>query len=148
MSFFLVINNCSFFNDFNKKTMTILLVDDDEDDRKLFFEAAGEVDKEIKCIGAADGQEALEYLSDAANPVPDFIFLDLRMPGLSGQQTLEEIKKDVRLTSVPVIVYTTSRDEKESQMLKKLGAAHFMSKPVSPDDVYYMVSFVLGEKWN
>src|ERR1700722_15781297 len=102
MSFFLLINNRSFFNDFNKKTMTILLVDDDEDDRKLFFEAAGEVDKEIKCIGAAGGQEALEYLSDAANPVPDFIFLDLRMPGLSGQQTLEEIKKDARLTSVPV----------------------------------------------
>jgi len=50
--------------------------------------------------------------------------------------------------SVPVIVYSTSRDVKESETLKKLGAAHFMSKPVSPDEVYYMVSFVLGEKWN
>ena len=70
------------------------------------------------------------------------------MPGLSGQQCLEEIKKDFRLASIPVIVYTTSRDLKESETLKKLGAAHFMSKPVSPDDVYYMVSFVLGEKWN
>jgi len=128
--------------------MIILLVDDDDDDRKLFFEAAGEVDKDIKCIEAVNGQAALQYLSDAANPVPDFIFLDLRMPGLSGQQCLVEIKKDPRLASVPVIVYTTSRDLKESEMLKKLGAAHFMSKPVSPDDVYYMVSFVLGEKWN
>jgi CheY-like chemotaxis protein len=127
--------------------MTILLVDDDEDDRKLFCEAVGEVDKEIKCIAAVDGQEALLYLSDAANPVPDFIFLDLRMPGLSGQQCLEEIKEDARLASVPVIVYTTSRDVKESATLKKLGAVHFMSKPVLPDDVYYMVSFVLGEKW-
>ena len=148
MSFFLLINNCSFFNDFNQTTMTILVVDDDEDDRKLFFEAASEVDEAIKCIGAINGEEALQYLSDATNPVPDFIFLDLRMPGLSGQQTLEEIKKDARLASVPVIVYTTSRDEKESAKLKELGAAHFMSKPVSPDDVYYMVSFVLGEKWN
>jgi len=128
--------------------MTILLVDDDEDDRKLFIEAAGDFDKSIKCIAAVDGQEALQYLSDAANAVPDFIFLDLRMPGLSGQQCLEEIKKDARLVSVPVIVYSTSRDVKESETLKKLGAAHFMSKPVSPDEVYYMVSFVLGEKWN
>jgi CheY-like chemotaxis protein len=128
--------------------MTILLVDDDEDDRKLFLEAVGEVDKEIKCIAAVDGQEALQYLSDAANPAPDFIFLDLRMPGLSGQQCLEEIKKDGRLASVPVIIYTTSKNVKESETLKKLGAVHFMSKPVSPDDVYYMVSFVLGEKWN
>jgi CheY-like chemotaxis protein len=70
------------------------------------------------------------------------------MPGLSGQQCLEAIKKDLRLASIPVIVYTTSRDLKESETLKKLGAAHFMSKPVSPDDVYYMVSFVLSEKWN
>jgi CheY-like chemotaxis protein len=128
--------------------MTILLVDDDEDDRKLFLEAVGEVDKEIKCIAAVDGQEALQYLSDAANPAPDFIFLDLRMPGLSGQQCLEEIKKDGRLASVPVIIYTTSKNVKESETLKKLGAVHFMSKPVSPDDVYYMVSFVLGEKWD
>jgi CheY-like chemotaxis protein len=147
MSFFLLINNYCFFNDFNVPTMTILLVDDDEDDRKLFIEAAGEFDKAIKCIAAVDGQEALEYLSDDANTAPDFIFLDLRMPGLSGQQCLEEIKKDARLVSVPVIVYSTSRDVKESETLKKLGAAHFMSKPVSPDEVYYMVSFVLGEKW-
>jgi len=56
--------------------------------------------------------------------------------------------EDARLVSVPVIVYSTSRDVKESETLKKLGAAHFMSKPVSPDEVYYMVSFVLGEKWN
>jgi CheY-like chemotaxis protein len=128
--------------------MTILLVDDDEDDRKLFFEAIGEVDKEIGCIAAIDGREALRYLNDVTNPLPDFIFLDLRMPGLSGQQCLEEIKKDMRLESIPVIVYTTSRDVRESEALKKLGAAHFMSKPVSPDDVYYMVYFVLGEKWN
>ena len=87
--------------------MTILLVDDDEDDRKLFCEAVGEVDREIKCIAAVDGREALLYLNDMANPAPDFIFLDLRMPGLSGQQCLEEVKKDARLASVPVIVYTT-----------------------------------------
>jgi CheY-like chemotaxis protein len=69
------------------------------------------------------------------------------MPGLSGRQCLEEIKKDARLEPVPVIVYTTSTDVRESVELKQLGAAHFMSKPVSPDDVYYMLSVVLGEKW-
>jgi CheY-like chemotaxis protein len=128
--------------------MTILLIDDDEDDRKLFFEATKEVDTEIKCVAAVNGQEALTYLNNAANSLPDFIFLDLRMPGLSGQQCLEAIKKDFRLASIPIIVYTTSRDVKESETMKRLGATHFMSKPVSPDDVYYMVSFVLSEKWN
>jgi CheY-like chemotaxis protein len=128
--------------------MTILLIDDDEDDRKLFCEVTAEVDKSNTCITIGNGLEGLAYLKDEKNTLPDFIFLDLRMPGLSGRQCLEEIKQDSRLAPVPVIVYTTSRDLKESIVLKNLGAAHFMSKPVSPDDVYYMVSFVLGEKWN
>src|ERR1044072_771501 len=128
--------------------MTISLIDDDEDDRKLFFEATADYDDTIKYIAAADALEALGYLNNAANVLPDFIFLDLRMPGLSGEQCLVEIKKDLRLASIPVIIYTTSRDEKESVRLKGLGAAHFMSKPVLPDNVYYMISFVLGEKWS
>ncbi len=128
--------------------MTILLIDDDEDDRKLFFEATADYDRAIQCIGAADAREAMLYLNNTAHALPDFIFLDLRMPGLSGEECLKEIKRDSRLASIPVIVYTTSRDEKESARLKELGAAHFMSKPVLPDDVYYLVSFVLGEKWD
>ena len=128
--------------------MTILLVDDDEDDRKLFFDAVKDVDTGIQCVAAVNGTEALSYLSVPANGIPDFIFLDLRMPGLSGKRCLEEMKKDSRLKTVPIIVYTTSRDVDEAIELKELGAAHFMSKPVMPDDVYYMVSFVLGEKWS
>jgi CheY-like chemotaxis protein len=127
--------------------MTILLVDDDEDDRRLFIEAAREFDSTINCLTASDGLEALDWLQDADRDVPDYIFLDLRMPGISGEECLMEIKKGTRGAEVPVIVYTTSRDVQESVRLKRLGAAHFMSKPVAPEDVYYMVAFVLGERW-
>ncbi len=127
--------------------MTLLLVDDDADDRKLFFEAVKDVDQAITCVAASTGREALFILRNEESPPPDYIFLDLRMPGLSGEECLVEIRKEVRLADVPVIVYTTSRDVRESIRLKQLGAAHFMSKPVSPEDVYYMVSFVLGETW-
>jgi DNA-binding response OmpR family regulator len=128
--------------------MTILLIDDDEDDRKLFFEVTAEVDETATCIAAGDAAEGLAYLKDKNNLLPDLIFLDLKMPGMSGQQCLKEIKRDRRLMLVPVIVYTTSRDVKESIILKNLGAAHFMTKPISPDEVYYLVSFALGEVWN
>ena len=131
-----------------EKQITILLVDDDSDDRKLFIEAVNEFDNTISSISAANGQEALHYLNSETNILPDFIFLYLRMPGWSGQKCLEEIKKVPRLTKIPVIVYTTSRDVEESIKLKELGASHFMSKPTSPEEVYYMVSVVLGEKWN
>src|ERR1700734_2382728 len=108
--------------------MTILLVDDDEDDRKLFIDATREVDSEITCFSASDGIEAMAYLRDDHNAVPDFIFLDLRMPGLSGEECLIEIKREPRMAGVPVIVYTTSRDVQESVRLKQLGATHFASK--------------------
>jgi DNA-binding response OmpR family regulator len=128
--------------------MTILLIDDDEDDRKLFFEVTAEVDETATCITVGDAEEGLAYLKDRNNLLPDLIFLDLKMLGMSGQQCLIEIKRDRRLMVVPVIVYTTSRDVKESIILKNLGAAHFMTKPISPDEVYYLVSFALGEVWN
>lgn len=130
-----------------KKIKTILLIDDDEDDRKLFYEAVKEVDQSVSYAGAASCKEGLIYLRNESNIIPDYIFLDLRMPGLSGQKCLAEIKKDARLMHIPVIVYTTSKEVSESIELKKMGAAHFMSKPVSPDELYYMVSFVLNEKW-
>ena len=113
----------------------------------LFVEAAKEVDSTITCLPASDGLEALALLRDGRRDIPDYIFLDLRMPGLTGEEILIEIKREPRLSTVPVIVYTTSRDVRESARLKRLGAAHFMSKPDSPDEVYYMVSFVLGEHW-
>jgi CheY-like chemotaxis protein len=127
--------------------MNILMIEDDKDDSKIFSEAVMEVDPTIDFVAVPDAGKALAYLKDCKNRLPDFIFLDLRMPGMTGQECLVEIKKDSRLAPVPVIVYTTSKDLRESILLKDLGAVHFMSKPVSPEDVYYMVSFVLGEQW-
>src|ERR1700678_4481578 len=116
------------------KYMTILLVDDDEADRRLFIEATREFDSTITCLAASDGLEALDWLQDGSRDVPDYIFLDLRMPGISGEECLMGIKKASRMAKVPVIVYTTSRDVQESVKLKRLVAAHCMTKPVAPAD--------------
>ncbi len=130
-----------------KKDLTILIVDDDEDDKKLFIESAKEVDGDITCITATDGQEALRYLKDENNPLPDYIFLDLRMPRINGRQCLEEIRKDKRLSQIRVFIYTTSIDTREAIELKKNGAVHFISKPDNPTEIYYILSVVLNEKW-
>lgn len=126
----------------------LLIVDDDEDDRELFIESAKQVDENIICIAAADGQQALQILRNEENKLPDYIFLDLRMPRLSGQKCLQEIKNDTRLQHIPVIVYTTSREVEDATELKKMGAAHFISKPVNPDEIYYLISAVIEEKWD
>lgn len=131
-----------------KAQIKLLLVDDDEDDRQLFIESAKDVDENITCVTASDGQEALVILRNKENTLPDYIFLDLRMPRFSGRKTLEEIKKDSALQRIPVIIYTTSRELEDSVELKKMGAAHFVSKPVNPEEIFYLISAVIEEKWN
>jgi len=126
--------------------ISVLIVDDDADDRKLFIEAVKEVNTHIECITASDGQQALELLRTSARKLPDFIFLDLRMPRYNGKRCLQEIKKDERLKHIPVIIYSTSREVEESQELKAMGAVHFISKPSNADEIYYLVSFVLEEQ--
>jgi CheY-like chemotaxis protein len=130
-----------------KENIKLFIVDDDEDDKKLFIESAREINEHIGFITASDGQEALRLLRDERNLLPDYIFLDLRMPRIGGKQCLEEIRKDKRLQDIPVFIYTTSTDAKDSVELKQMGAVHFISKPVDPGDVYYILSVVLDEKW-
>lgn len=130
-----------------KENIKIFIVDDDEDDKRLFIESAREVNKCIDFVTASDGQEALRLLKDERNMPPDYIFLDLRMPRINGKQCLEEIRKDKNLCDIPVFVYTTSIDVKDSVELKKMGAVHFISKPADPSDIYYILSVVLDEKW-
>jgi CheY-like chemotaxis protein len=125
--------------------LRLMIVDDDADDRTLFVQSVKEIDDKIECVTAKDGQEALKLLSQPLFELPNFIFLDLRMPRFDGRKCLIELKKDERLKNIPIIIYTTSREVNESKELKDLGAVHFMSKPNSPDEIYYVVSFVLEE---
>jgi CheY-like chemotaxis protein len=130
-----------------KENITIFIADDDEDDRNLFIDSAKEVNKDINFITASDGQEAMRILKDERTLLPDYIFLDLRMPRISGRQCLDEIIQDERLRHIPVFIYTTSRDVKDSIELGKKGAVHFISKPENPTDIYYILSIVLNEEW-
>jgi CheY-like chemotaxis protein len=131
-----------------KENIVIFIVDDDEDDKKLFIESAKEINENITFVTSNDGQEALRILKDERNRLPDYIFLDLRMPRLGGKKCLEEIRRDKRLHDLPVFIYTTSTDVRDSMELKEMGAVHFISKPADPSDIYYILSVVLDGKWD
>jgi FixJ family two-component response regulator len=70
------------------------------------------------------------------------------MPRFGGKKCLEEIGRDKRLRDIPVFIYTTSTDVKDSIELRETGAVHFISKPADPGDIYYILSVVLEEKWD
>ena len=131
-----------------KNKTKLLIVDDDADDRQLFIDAVKDFDEQIVCVSAKDGKDALDLLNDLNTSLPDYIFLDLRMPRFNGKRCLMEIKKNERLKEIPVIIYTTSRELEDSKELKEMGAIHFISKPANPEEVYFVVSFALEEQWN
>jgi CheY-like chemotaxis protein len=129
-----------------KKNLRLLIADDDADDRMFFIDTVKEIDDSIECCVAKDGLHALEVLNDSAFDLPDYIFMDLRMPRFNGKRCLAELKKNERLKHIPVLIYTTSRDVNESIELKSMGAAHFISKPNNPEEIYYILTVVLEEQ--
>lgn len=124
----------------------ILLVDDDADDRKYFIEALTEIEPSAECISAKDGREALDILHDEQQTLPDYIFLDLRMPRVNGRLCLKEIKATERLKHIPVIVYTTSQDLIEAVEMESQGVVKFITKPTSTEEIYYVISQALEEQ--
>lgn len=111
--------------------ITCFLIDDDDDDQEIFALALSNIDEEINCITANDGIDALNKLSVDETFTPDFIFLDLNMVRMNGRECLVEIKKIQRLQKVPVIIYSTSSEQKDISETKLLGATDYIIKPPS-----------------
>lgn len=106
-----------------------LLTDDDKDDRELFSEALASVDPGIICHGAENGKDALRILNTLGLTKPDIIFLDINMPVMNGWELLHTLKKDDARNDIPVIIYTTSSEERDRRIAKDLGALCFVTKP-------------------
>jgi DNA-binding response OmpR family regulator len=111
--------------------ITCFLIDDDEDDQEIFTLALNNIDEAISCVTANDGIDALNKLSLNDNFTPDFIFLDLNMVRMNGRECLVEIKKIQRLQQVPIIIYSTSSEQKDISETKELGATDYIVKPPS-----------------
>jgi CheY-like chemotaxis protein len=117
---------------------TILLVEDDPNDVELTLEALAEyrVANEVMVLVLHDGAEALDYLyqrgrsEDRAGGSPAVVLLDLKMPKVDGLTVLKTIKGDPALKSVPVVMLTSSREERDLVESYALGVNAFVVKPV------------------
>jgi CheY-like chemotaxis protein len=129
------------------KQRILLIIDDDPDDREFFCDALKDVDGSAICHTFKNGLEALDALRLDHSPVPDFIFLDLNMPVLSGKQCLAELKKIKKLSQTHIIIYTTSKLTDDFSETIQMGAMHFLTKPTSYTDLCEALSAVLSENW-
>lgn len=130
----------------------ILLVEDDPKDIELTLAALGEYKLANEVIVVRDGAEALDYLHTKGNyrsrarENPAVVLLDLKLPKVDGLEVLREIRSDERLKLIPVVVLTSSREDRDMVASYKLGVNAYVVKPV---DFHEFVNAVkeLGVFW-
>lgn len=108
----------------------ILLVEDDRVDVMTVVRALKELRVTNPVINRENGEEALRYLQDTASERPCIILLDLNMPVMNGIEFLQVAKHDDQLKRIPVVVLTTSEEQRDKVNSFNLGVAGYMLKPV------------------
>ena len=119
-----------------KDQRTVLMADDDDEEdcflaKEAFLESGAEAT--FSCV--EDGMELMDYLlkrmRSEVNGLPCLILLDLNMPRKDGREALLEIKAEPALQYIPIVILTTSKEEKDISFTMKAGADSFITKPAS-----------------
>jgi two-component system response regulator len=115
---------------------TILLVEDNADDEQLTLRAMRQSDVPNIIRVARDGAEALDQLfgSGAKSRLPDLVLLDLKLPKVSGLEVLHRIRSEPSTRALPIVVLTSSDEEKDIIESYNLGANSYIRKPVDFDE--------------
>ena len=112
-----------------KKSLELFVVDDDIEDQEIFMMALDDVNQEVACSMASNSIDALNKLRNDPSYVPDYIFLDINMPKMTGLQCLPEIRKLDRMKDVKIIISSTTTDKRMIEKSMELGATDYLVKP-------------------
>ena len=113
----------------------ILLVEDNPDDAGLVIHALKKHNLRNNLLHLHDGEEALDYLfSPELTTIPRVILLDLKMPKVDGIEVLRKLKGDERRKLIPVVVFTSSKEDRDVLESYQLGANAYIVKPVDFDE--------------
>lgn len=135
------------------KEVEILLVEDNPTDAELAIRALKKNNFANKLVWVKDGAEALDFLFATGAYAdrqlcngPKVIMLDLRLPKVDGMEVLRRVKDDARTRTIPVVVLTSSKEDRDIAESYKLGVNSYISKPVEFDEFAKTVS-ELGMYW-
>ena len=130
----------------NKKGCKILHIDDDPDDQQLFRSAIQSVDALSEIIVAENGAEGLEclLLMKEQKNLPCIIVLDINMPKINGRETCLAIKKDEVLSTIPLIIFSTSKSVLDKLFFENKGVV-YITKPTEFDNIVEVASTILDK---
>ncbi|MEJ0010376.1 MAG: response regulator [Alphaproteobacteria bacterium] len=130
------------------KALQLLLVEDNAADVALLQDLFAD-GRHVEMHWVTDGEGALDFLhrrgDHAKAPRPDLVLLDLGLPRVSGHDVLAALREDPRLSGIPVIVLTTSRNPLDSDQAGRLGARLFLSKPRNLEGYEVLVDRLMSE---
>jgi DNA-binding response OmpR family regulator len=120
----------------NDKLGRILIVEDDPNDVELTLTALEEYNLANEVVVVGNGADALDYLycrgkfAGRSGENPAVMLLDLKLPKVDGLEVLKQVKSDERMMMIPIVVLTSSREEKDMVASYKLGVNAYVVKPV------------------
>ncbi len=124
----------------------ILLVEDNENDVMLMEHGFRKSRLVVNLHRARDGEECMDFLRKrgpfANAPMPDLVLLDLNMPRMDGREVLAELVKDETLRHLPVVILTTSSEEREILDMYKLRCSSYIVKPVDFEQFLRVIQLV------
>jgi CheY-like chemotaxis protein len=121
----------------------IFIIDDNEDFVLLFCQAVAKSHPECQCLSAENGYNALRQLKFMLPTVPDFIFVDVKMPIMNGHEIVSELKKTNAFASVPVIMYSALANPEDQIKAKEAGTKAFYTKPSNAEKISALIDDVI-----
>ncbi len=133
--------------------LEVLLIEDNPHDAELAIRALTELNLADHLIHLIDGQEALDFLFGTGayegrdvNQLPKVILLDLKLPKVNGIEVLRELRANERMKCIPVVILTSSREERDISEAYHLGANSYVVKPMNFQS-YLDVIGNMGSYW-
>jgi two-component system, response regulator len=137
----------------NAGKLDILLVEDNQDDMDLALHALKQGKLANNIVVARDGEEALDFLfcrgafaQRSFDHPPKLVLLDLKLPKVDGMEVLKQVKSDLRTRTIPIVIMTSSKEERDLVAGYNLGANSYIQKPVDFDQFRETVKSV-GLYW-
>jgi CheY-like chemotaxis protein len=137
------------------KEPIILLAEDDENDAFFMRRALRKAEINLPMHLVTNGQEAMDYLSGIEKfsdreqyPLPSIVLLDLKMPFVDGFEVLTWINSQSSLKEIPVVVLTSSAEERDRQRATELGAKAYFVKPPTIDTIRHALRVMNGRREN
>jgi two-component system, response regulator len=125
-----------------KNAVEILLVEDNPDDAELTIRTLKKNNLSDNLFHVTDGQEALDFCFNPDNGVPKVILLDLKMPRVDGTEVIKCMKSDEQRKTIPIVVLTSSKQERDIIESYKLGVNAYIVKPVDFDQFEKVITEV------